>query len=280
MAVRGVLEGLWQRTLLDNFSEEDLVSYGILIGHEFFYFIPYLPFLLCDYIPALQKYRIQPDKPFTWAARWNCIKKLMITHFLIQFPMMVLFKPYILKLGLTAALPFPPAWEIVLSVVACFIIEDFYFYWIHRALHHPFWYKHIHKIHHEHAAPFGIAAEYAHPLETLLLGMGTVLGPLLTTRHLVTLYLWLATRLFQTVEAHAGYHFPWSPTRLIPFWGGAHFHDFHHETFVGNYSSSFTLWDWVFGTSRQYYARLERREKEKATKTVKAAKPAKQVKSA
>jgi len=174
--------------------------------------------------------------------------------------MMMVFKPYILMLGLTAQLPFPAWYEVVGSVLLCFIIEDFYFYWVHRALHLPFWYKYIHKVHHEFATPFGIAAEYAHPLETFILGMGTVVGPLLTTRHLLTLYVWLAVRLYQTVEAHSGYDFPWTLTNFIPFWGGSHFHDFHHETFVGNYASSFTVWDWVFGTSRQYYARLEKRK--------------------
>ena len=33
---------------------------------------------------------------------------------------------------------------------------------------------------------------------------------------------------------------------------GAKFHDFHHYNFVGNYSSSFMWWDWLFGTDRQY----------------------------
>jgi len=42
-----------------------------------------------------------------------------------------------------------------------------------RLLHHHSIYKYVHKVHHDHAAPFGMAAEYAHPIETAFLGLGT-----------------------------------------------------------------------------------------------------------
>ena len=43
-------------------------------------------------------------------------------------------------------------------------------------------------VHHHHAAPFGMAAEYAHPVETLFLGLGTLLGPFLFAEHIVTVW--------------------------------------------------------------------------------------------
>lgn len=58
-------------------------------------------------------------------------------------------------------------------------MEDAWHYFAHRGLHHKSIYKHIHKLHHEFSAPFGLAAEYAHPIEILVLGLGTVGGPLL-----------------------------------------------------------------------------------------------------
>jgi len=241
--------------LITRFSPDDLITHGTLITHEIFFFASFIPWYICDMIPQLKKYKIQPDKKMTWPILRNCLKKLFITHFLIQWGMMLAFRPLMLKLGLIVSLPLPSFLEVSLTVVACFLIEDFYFYWVHRLLHHPAWYKYIHKVHHEHAAPFGIAAEYAHPLETLLLGVGSVAGPIMITRHLFTLWVWLACRLYQTVEAHAGYDLPWNFTKIIPGWGGPHFHDFHHETFKGNYSSTFTYLDWVFGTSQQYYER-------------------------
>ena len=80
----------------------------------------------------------------------------------------------------------------------------------HQLLHTPLLYKHIHKLHHKYSAPFGLAAEYAHPLEVMILGMGTIFGPLLycwfkPNLHIVTVYMWITLRLFQAIDAHSGY---------------------------------------------------------------------------
>ncbi len=80
----------------------------------------------------------------------------------------------------------------------------------HQLLHTPLLYKHIHKLHHKYSAPFGLAAEYAHPLEVMILGTGTILGPLLycwfkPDLHIVTVYIWITLRLFQAIDAHSGY---------------------------------------------------------------------------
>jgi methylsterol monooxygenase len=137
------------------------------------------------------------------------------------------------------------------------LFEDAFHYFAHRALHNGWWYKAIHKKHHEYTAPFGIAAEYAHPLETLILGFGTVGGPLLWVAatgnlHIITMLFWICVRLLQTIDAHSGYDFPWSLRRWVPFWAGSDYHDFHHMNFRGNYSTSFRWWDWMFGTDASY----------------------------
>jgi methylsterol monooxygenase len=80
----------------------------------------------------------------------------------------------------------------------------------HQLLHTPLLYKHIHKLHHKYSAPFGLAAEYAHPLEVMILGTGTICGPLLycwfkPNLHIVTVYIWISLRLFQAIDAHSGY---------------------------------------------------------------------------
>jgi sterol desaturase/sphingolipid hydroxylase (fatty acid hydroxylase superfamily) len=107
----------------------------------------------------------------------------------------------------------------------------------HQALHYGPLYRNIHKLHHRYSAPFGLAAEFAHPLEILILGMGTIGGPLLYcylthNLHIVTVYIWIILRLYQAVDAHSGYDFPWSLHNIFPLWSGADHHDFHHMAFT------------------------------------------------
>ena len=91
----------------------------------------------------------------------------------------------------------------------------------HQLLHTPLLYKHIHKLHHKYSAPFGLAAEYAHPLEVMILGTGTILGPMLYCKytqnlHIVTVYIWITLRLFQAIDAHSGYG-------KLPFYSRTHY---------------------------------------------------------
>lgn len=241
------LNPYWDK-MVDSYSEFTITSIFSFFYHELLYFGFGLFWFVVDLIPAFKKYKIQPSKPFAAEDQWKCFKGLMFSHIVIQFPMMLLTHHVLKVLGFRLSSPLPRLSVVMLKVVGCFLIEDFYFYWIHRFLHWDRIYKYIHKMHHVHKAPFGIAAEYAHPVETFFLGIGTILGPFFLSRHLFELWVWLFFRLMETVEDHAGYELPFNPTRYIPFWAGATHHDFHHEKFDGNFASVFTIWDYVFGT--------------------------------
>lgn len=69
----------------------------------------------------------------------------------------------------------------------------------------------------------------------------------------------------ETADVHCGYYFPWSMFRVFPFSANADFHSFHHTTNLGNFSSSFTYMDTLFGTSKDYfdYKALEDEKKAK-----------------
>uniref|UniRef100_A0A8D0GE13 Methylsterol monooxygenase 1 n=1 Tax=Sphenodon punctatus TaxID=8508 RepID=A0A8D0GE13_SPHPU len=82
--------------------------------------------------------------------------------------------------------------------------------------------------------------EYAHPLETIILGMGFFIGIIVFCNHVILLWAWVICRLMETIDVHSGYDIPLNPLHLLPFYAGAQFHDFHHMNFVGNYASTFT----------------------------------------
>lgn len=64
----------------------------------------------------------------------------------------------------------------------------------------------------------------------------------------------------------SGYDIPLNPLHLVPFYAGARFHDFHHMNFIGNYASTFTWWDKLFGTDSQYNSYTEKVKKQECMK--------------
>lgn len=142
----------------------------------------------------------------------------------------------------------PAWWVIALQLGFIIYLDDFVFYWFHRAMHTRWLLKHIHGIHHRIFAPRAIAGHYMHPLEYALTAMIALIGPLLLGVHVITLYLWVVFRQWEAAEGHCGYDFPWSPTRWLPLSDGAVHHDFHHSKIKGNFAGFLSWTDRVFGT--------------------------------
>jgi len=78
------------------------------VMHEVVYFGRFVPFWICDFIPAMQKYKIQAQKDNTWDAYMKCLKTLAFNHFLVQLPMMLGFHPLAELFGMGIVTKFPP----------------------------------------------------------------------------------------------------------------------------------------------------------------------------
>ncbi|KAL4772568.1 fatty acid hydroxylase superfamily-domain-containing protein [Aspergillus nidulans var. acristatus] len=238
------------------FWNNDVLATGLMtfLAHELIYFGRCIPWIVADSLPSVfRRFKIQDHKTPSFSDQWTCVKYILAIHFIVELPLIVLFHPMMEVCHVQYTLPFPKPSLFAAQVALFFIVEDTYHYWLHRAMHWGPLYRSIHRIHHQYAAPFGLTAEYASPAETFLLGLGTICPPLILGSitgdvHLITVLGWMALRQLQAIDAHSGYDFPWSLRRIIPFWGGADWHDDHHRYFWGNYSSSFTHWDILMGT--------------------------------
>ncbi|CAH6719685.1 methylsterol monooxygenase [[Candida] jaroonii] len=257
------------------YMNNDIFATGLLIfaTHEIMYFGRCLPWLIIDQIPAFRKYKIQETKMPSNKEQWECFKSVLKSHLLVEALPIWFFHPICDKLGVGLTVPFPSWTTIAFNLAVFFVLEDAWHYWLHRGLHYGVFYKYIHKQHHRYAAPFGLAAEYAHPIEVMLLGFGTVGIPIVYcyitgNLHLFTINLWVVLRLFQAIDAHSGYEFPWSLHHFLPFWAGADHHDEHHHHFIGSYASSFRWWDFVLDTEAGPEAKKKRelKMKQKAEK--------------
>lgn len=267
-----VVERLWAAWYL--YIGNDILATGLLffLVHEIAYFGRCVPWFIIDQIPYFRRWKIQQDKLPSNKEQWECFKSVLKSHFLVEALPIWLFHPLCSSLKISIQVPFPPLSTMISQITVFFILEDLWHYWFHRLFHHGWFYKNIHKQHHRYAAPFGFTAEYAHPVEVMALGVGTVGFPVLyayaakvnetlPTLHLFTITCWIVLRLLQAVDSHSGYDFPWSLNKFVPFWAGAAHHDLHHHYFIGNYASSFTWLDSLLGSEAGGNAKSKREHK-------------------
>lgn len=147
--------------------------------------------------------------------------------------------------GLDIPLPLQVAVEVSVAV----IIDDAYFYFLHRWLHtNKFMYQKVHRIHHRNRQPTPMEYIYTHPLEWLL-GMGGLLVAFFVLQGIAfeSFVVYLFWRTGHELAIHSGLKSS-KIVRLIPYFGTNEHHELHHAKYDCNYAATFTIWDKIFGT--------------------------------
>jgi len=225
--------------------------------HQVTYFTWCAHGFISQFLPFMTRYRVQEKYP-SFAMQWNCFRYVFLSQICFQVPFLAFVYVFSIVLDLKFEYDAIPKWyQLSLSILGCSCLEDTWHFWIHWLGHHKKVYKYVHKVHHEHTFPFALTTEYAHPVEQVVLGFGFVIGLVIYGTHICFVWLWMAFRLLESCEVHSGYEFCFffNPFRLMPWYGGISFHDFHHENFVGNYSSFYCWWDEICDTNVMYKRR-------------------------
>lgn len=135
-----------------------------------------------------------------------------------------------------------------------FVLEDTYFYWMHRTVHSPKLYKYIHKVHHDSIDTTPFTSYSFHPLEAALeivpMGLIMILAYFFPV-HILALVIWQILGIALNVLGHSGYElFPsyWNKYWFLKWKLPATHHNMHHEKFNGNYGLYFIWWDRIMGT--------------------------------
>jgi sterol desaturase/sphingolipid hydroxylase (fatty acid hydroxylase superfamily) len=137
-----------------------------------------------------------------------------------------------------------------------FIIHDTYFYWTHRLMHNPKFFKTFHLVHHHSTNPSPWAAYAFHPLEAMV-EVGIFVVFLFTIPiHRLHLPIFFLLSIIYNVYGHTGYEI--YPKGFSKHWLGKWIntsvnHNQHHQFFKGNYGLYFLFWDRVMGTIRDDY---------------------------
>lgn len=157
-----------------------------------------------------------------------------------------------------------------LSIILMIFLHDTYFYWTHRAMHHPALFKYFHLVHHKSVNPSPWASYAFHPLEGIIEAGVIIPIAFLIPFHATAIMAFLFFMMAYNVYGHLGYE-------LYPKGFNKHFigkwlntsinHNLHHKHFNGNYGLYFLFWDRWMGTVRADYDQTYQAVDEKRTQS-------------
>ena len=144
----------------------------------------------------------------------------------------------------------------VASIAVLIVAQDAYFYWTHRAMHHPLLYRRVHRVHHRSHNPSPWAAYAFAPTEAFV---HAAFVPIMTSWlpvHRMALFAFLAFMIARNVLGHLGVElFPAGfATRRATAWSTTTTHHaLHHARPRHNYGLYFTWWDRAMQTTDPSY---------------------------
>ncbi len=144
-----------------------------------------------------------------------------------------------------------PLWYLPVSLMLYLLAHDTWFYWTHRLMHRPRWFKLAHRVHHDSRPPTAWTAMSFHPIEAV---SGAIIIPLLMfviPIHVVTLGIVLTVMTVMGVTNHMGWEiFPrWIVHSALGNWViTASHHERHHEDYQCNFGLYFRIWDRICKT--------------------------------
>jgi len=168
----------------------------------------------------------------------------------------------LIVLGKAGLMPLPklarslgPVW-FWFSLAMMVLAHDAYFYWVHRLMHRPGWYRSLHQRHHRShiTTPF---TAYSFDLgEAALMAVFVPLWMLVFPTPYAALPLFMIHQIFRNTLLHAGFEL--MPARangrpLFDFLTTATHHNQHHLRASWNHGLYFTWWDRWMGTENPDY---------------------------
>ena len=130
---------------------------------------------------------------------------------------------------------------LIVSFLGALVFSETLIYWIHRALHTKWLYKHIHVYHHKFREPTPLSCVAFHPVDSFAQSLYALMVP-------INFWLYLAMVVFVTlwsVMIHD--RIRWVPGAVVNHTGC---HTAHHWYSKYNYGQYFTVWDKLCGAYR------------------------------
>ena len=142
------------------------------------------------------------------------------------------------------------------SVGLTILLHDTWFYWTHRAMHHPRLFRHFHRTHHLSVNPTPWSSFAFSPLEAAVQAAIFPIAVTVMPLHPLAFALFMLWQTLFNVIGHTGYEynpgrFMRSPLRYVLNTPTNHI--MHHETMRGNFGLYFNFWDRFMRTNHAGY---------------------------
>ncbi len=211
--------------------------------------------------------KIREDSPPT---------RQMVTEFLISIRSITIFAT--VSVGMTLMVRaglYPMAdqaghWGAVwfwICVPLMILGHDAYYYWVHRAMHHPRLFRKFHRRHHRSNNPSPFTAYSFDLREAFLMVSFVMLWPLVTPTPWGVIPLFMLHQIVRNTLLHSGYELMPAKANgrpMLDWLTTTTHHDLHHSSAGSNFGLYFTWWDRMMGTENPdyhaAYARAVRRE--------------------
>lgn len=140
---------------------------------------------------------------------------------------------------------------LIVSVPIMMVIQDTYFYWTHRLMHHRALFRFFHRTHHLSTNPTPLTTYSINPLEALVDSGGAVLILFFLPKHVAAYLVFSYVNTAYAVYAHLGHEIlpaSWATHRFRRWINTSVAHNIHHARARYNFSWYFLFWDRLMGT--------------------------------
>ncbi|MCI4669464.1 MAG: sterol desaturase family protein [Bacteroidia bacterium] len=229
----------------------NVVRFAVLAGVPFLIF-----YLISPQKFSRQKIQERFSKKKDWLMELKHSAQTLVVFSLIS--LLIIYSPFREYTSIYKDINAYPLWWIPLSMLLAIVLQDTYFYWMHRTIHHPRFFRKVHLVHHKSTNPTPLASHSFNISESILEALVIPIILLIVPMHPLAIFGFVFIGICFNVYGHLGYEIAPSWFRhsfLFEILNTSVHHNLHHEKFKGNYGYYFRIWDRIMGTENPNYVK-------------------------